>query len=367
MINAPLLFAVLASILILSFRWPFNKTISLLIFSLFLLNASPTGEDYVYYKAGYEAVSFKDEFPFVATEELDSEPMFLAYFLLGKLLTGEFNVFLVLNFLTWMTLIRMTLLRNGVQNDYMRLILLCAIPVVIPVVVYWSPRSGLSLPLILLSYYLLQRKRLLYGALVGLVAALVHSQYIPFVGVLLVTFFAVNFFGGSVLRWASIVCVGVLSLLRFGVSVITMLPFMGEGSIFSFAIAKLHYFEDYGQSPGIRVSGLIIMLIDLVYLFYIRSRFKSNNARSDAAGLGSNAGVEALLDVAVVFSLTANLLFIQDAHVAGRVARFADYFIMCVGVPLAVGSVCSKGVSNIIIVLYALLSIAAFQTIYLFA
>ena len=74
-----------------------------------------------------------------------------------------------------------------------------------------------------------------------------------------------------------------------------------------------------------------------------------------------------LLDLAVIFSLLTNLIFVQDSHVAGRVARFSDYFVMCVGLPLVLKIVVGRRMTNLLVVLYALAALVVFQNIYTFS
>lgn len=355
--------AVVAAIAILSVQYPFNKTFALIVFGIFLLNATTTGNDYDLYKIGFENVTFFDEPPFIATNELDSEPIYLLYMALGKLISDEFNVFLTICFIVWVGLNKVALSKLGIEKSDLRYILLSALPVVIPVVAYWSPRSAISLPLVILTYYFLQKNRAATGILFGVLAGLFHSQYIPFVLMLILTVVISRYLRWSVIEGAIVFSILVIGLLRFGGDAISFLFDVRDGSIFSLAFGKLHYFVDPNKTGAIRYSGLLIILMDISYLLYFRRYaqrcIETNHKRSNLGG------VFQLLGIAAVFSIVTNILFIHDAHVAGRVARFADYFVMCVGVPIILRLVASKQLSNGMIVLYAFLSMAAFNNVYI--
>jgi hypothetical protein len=356
---------VLAAILILSIKFPLNKTLSLLLFLVFLLNASSTGDDYDFYKMGFESVTLTDDFPYIHTDHLDSEPIYLFFMLLGKFVTSNFNVFLALSFVAWVLLLRAAILKLGFKSDELRFILLCAFPAVIPVVTYWSPRSAFSLPLILLAYYFLTKRAFLIGAVFSLMAILFHSQYIPFVLALIITIIISSYFSYSVLMNAIFASLVILSLLRFGVNIISSLPL--QGTIFSFALYKFHYFEDVSNISTIRPSGILIIFLDLSYLLYFRRKiFLRSLNENGGVEQGSKKTLQNLLDTAIAFSVLTNLFFLHDAHVAGRVARFADYFIMCVGLPFVVRTIFTNRTANGLIVIYAVLSLIAFQNIYIF-
>lgn len=363
MLNIPLMLAVIAAIALLSVQYPFNKTFALIVFGIFLLNATTTGNDYDLYKIGYENVTFFDEPPFIATNELDSEPIYLLYMALGRLVTDEFNVFLTICFVVWIWLNKVAFSKLGVEKADLRYILLCALPVVIPVVAYWSPRSAISLPLVILTHYFLQKNRVATGVLFGVLAGLFHSQYIPFVLMLILTVVISRYLRWTVIKGAIVFSILVVGLLRFGGDAISFLFDVRDGSIFSLAFGKLHYFVDPNKTGAIRYSGLLIILMDIAYLLYFR-RYAQRSINTNQKG-SNLAGALQLLGIAAVFSIVVNILFIHDAHVAGRVARFADYFVMCVGIPVVLRLVASKRIANGMLVLYALLSMAAFNNIYI--
>lgn len=363
MLNLPLILAVMAAIFLISVQYPLNKTLALIAFGIFLLNATTTGNDYDLYKIGYENVTFFDEPPYIATNQLDSEPIYLLYMALGRLISDEFNVFLTFCFIVWIWLNKVALGRLGIEKADLRYILLCALPVVIPVVAYWSPRSAISLPLLMLAYYFLNKNRGALGVLFGVLAGLFHSQYIPFALTLILTIVISRYFRRSVIEGAIVFSILVVGLLRFGGDTISLLFDGRDGSIFSLAFGKLHYFVDPNQTGAIRFSGLLIILMDLAYLLYFR-RYAQRSIDSNQQGSNLDSVLQ-LIGIAAVFSIVTNILFINDAHVAGRVARFADYFVMCVGMPVVLRLVASKKLSNGIIVLYAFLSMAAFNNIYI--
>ncbi|MDE2038817.1 MAG: EpsG family protein [Elusimicrobia bacterium] len=363
MVNVPLLTAVGCALLALSFKWPFHKGVAVAIFAFFLLHAQSTGADYEYYKIGFNSVQRTEDFPYVETSGLDAEPAYQYYMLLGRSLTDDFNIFLALSFFVWILLLRWALLKFGLGSEDLRYVLICALPTVVPVVAYWSPRSALSLPLLIFALYFLNSKRVLAVLLMAFLAMQCHSQYIPVAVVIIATALAWCYSRKAVLPIAFAASLVVVSILRFDVIAILSMRLLGASRIFDFALSKLHYFQSVDEALTLRPAGLIMILVDLYYLLFLRRAIFSGASNSDSmSSMMKNA-----LDICTAFSLVTNVLFIEDSHIAGRVSRFPDYFTICVGLPFVVRRFFGKKSAHFIILGYALLSMLMYRQIYMFA
>jgi hypothetical protein len=353
-LNHLLLISSLASASILISTIPYKKIIVLLLFSCFLSVAPPTAseQDFDAYKTGFENIELISEYPYVVSStNLTAERGFFWYMVIFHSFTNQFNVFLILNFLTLSILNAYFLKKIGFQQTDLNNIMLYALPALIPLIFYWSPRSAPSIPLILASYYFLSDKKYLISLFILLLATIIHSQYIPFILVLSLTMIGYNLVGRQLILLSTLFSILTLGILKYGINLIRLIP---AGDIFSVAFNKLHYIEALGTSAGIRPSGIMIILIDLIYLILIRHKIYP--APKDK--------IINIIDISIIFSLTANLFFISDSHVSGRIARFSDFFIITCAFPYLASKFMAKKYIRLSLMLAFISMMAIYSNIY---
>lgn len=322
-LNLLLLVTIIISAIVLKTPLPHKKTIVLILFSAFLAIAPPTAsdQDFEAYKSGFENIEFVYEYPFVISNtNLTAERGFFWYMVIFHVLTNQFNIFLILNFLLLSFLNGSLLKKLGFSKGNLTTIMLYALPAFVPLIFYWSPRSGPSISLILIAYILFLKKKYIFSFGAFFLASMLHSQYIPFITVITLTLSINKLMNRNLLVSALLFSIATIGLLKYGTDFIRLIP---SGDIFAVAFAKLHYIDELGESAGIRLSGLILIFIDFLYLTVIRNKIRTKYPIT----------IINLVDICIVFSLVTNLLFINDSHVSGRVARFADFFIIICATP----------------------------------
>jgi len=353
-LNLLLLFTIIASGVVLKTHLPYKKLIVLILFSIFLAFAPPTAsdQDFDAYKSGFENIEFINEYPFVISDtNLTAERGFFWYMVIFHTLTNQFNVFLVLNFLLLSFSNAFILKKLEFKENDLTNIMLYALAAFIPLIFYWSPRSGPSISLILAAYLLFLKRKHILSFAAFLLASMIHSQYIPFITVIVLTLSLNKLMNRSLLVLASFFSITIIGLLKYGTDLIRLIP---SGDIFSVAFAKLHYIDELGESAGIRLSGLILIFINFLYLTVIRNKIRTKYPMS----------IMNLVDICIVFSLVTNLFFINDSHVSGRVARFADFFIIICATPYFISIFAKRNFTPVLHALSFLLLLAIYRNIY---
>ena len=359
-LNFYLLIIVLISGIVLISRTPLSKTIVILLFMGFLFIAPETAsdQDFYAYKTAFENIQLINEYPYVITESnLTSERGFFWYMVPYHLVTSSFNSFLALNFLALIILGSFILKKIGLNKIELRSTMLYALPALIPLVFYWSPRSSPSLILILVSFYFFTERKFLYGLLFSFVAITIHSQYIPFVVVMSATMFLSSTSNKKPFYYASLLSLITLGLLKYGTGLISQLPFGYFGDLFLVAASKLHYIEELGASGGIRLAGIGIIIISSVYFIF----FKKNIRKKTLEG---EYKILTLLEICIAFSFFVNILFIQDSHVAGRIARFSDFFIIIIGVSFVIKKIANEKITIYVAMISFLSLLLLYRNIY---
>jgi hypothetical protein len=335
-------------------RSSFGGVAAVCVFAVFLIFSPDTGEDYSFYKEGYEGITFSDTFPFVfGVDSVTVDQGFLWYMGIFKLFFDSYSVFLSINFILFMYMMNYVLDRHYAFNKTdVRNLLYLAFPVIIPVVFYWSPRSGPSLlAMILLASTLLSR-HFLYSMALAFFAIIVHSQYVPNVFGL----FTFYIFIGKNMRKTF--------LLAFGSSLVVMFPLiysdfafalasLADGSlklIFMVAMDKLHYFVDGSVDGHFRYSFLLLLILEFFIMYFLLQ---------DVNRLVQDKLIY-LLTFSVAFSLVVNLLFWDSAHLAGRIARFSDWILATVGVGYWAKKVHSQFMGAILVNFVGVLSIIVY-------
>lgn len=354
MINYALLIAVLVSMLLTRLRLPFGSSVSIFVFAIFLLFSPDTGEDYSFYKEGYEGITFASAFPFVfGVDSLTVDQGFLWWMGVFKLVFNSYNIFLSLNFILAMWFFEYALKRHYFfkKTDVENLLYL-AFPVIIPVAFYWSPRSGPSLIAMLLLGSTLHSGRFLYSIALAFFAISLHSQYIP------------NLLGLFVFYYFMAQGARKIFLLAFGSSLAVMVPLiygdqmlafasLVDGPlriIFSVAMDKVHYFVDGSTDGNFRYSFILILILEIFVMYFIFQ---------DASRVVQDKVIY-LLAFSAAFSLVVNSLFWNSAHLAGRVARFSDWILATVGVIYLAKKTCPQKLSGLAINFVGVLSVVVY-------
>ena len=91
--------------------------------------------------------------------------------------------------------------------------------------------------------------------------------------------------------------------------ILVIISFLPTSAIIS---SKLHYLDS--ANSGFRMSGLLSIVIYPLFMIFFR---KNPEFRK----------LETVLVVLTAFSLLINIVFISNAHIAGRLSRVSDYFL----------------------------------------
>ncbi|WP_310467825.1 EpsG family protein [Sphingomonas sp.] len=286
----------------------------LVSYPLFLLYLPDTGYDFQYYEQAFDGVYYDPtaDLWFRSTSTLTAEPAWFTYTGLMRYLTDDFRVFLVLNFFLSISLMYVSFKKLDIDPEMRAAMLVMMVPVIFPTVMFWSPRSSISLALVYFGVSLLHNRKTIIGVLVLLLAGSIHSQYLPFV--LLV---AVFYVGQQVLPFLNRFAITVIGLSILTLTIFAsqyILPYLTVLPSSVIITSKLNYLDV--QEQGIRFSGFMSLLVYPVLLILFRKKLAERREFP-------------LLVLMVIFSFVINLIFFASPHVAGRISRAADYFLFC--------------------------------------
>ncbi|MAY89177.1 MAG: hypothetical protein CML02_20940 [Pseudooceanicola sp.] len=304
--------------------------------SCFLFLLPSTGLDYYYYRQAFENAYLVQEFPWFKTDSIiTAEPFYLWYnSFLGVVFPFGFPFFLVVNFLICFLLSYLAI-RRVPKVDF-GLFWAAILPVVVPTIFYFSPRSSVSFFLLLLSFFLVLQSRFKTAAIFMGGAFLVHSQYIlvsAFI-VLLNFFYPIversNGLSKKIYSASLIICLAValkmIGLLLTHIEfILSLLPSA------NIAISKLRYFE--GSSSGLRITAVLSVIVypAMILLIGIQKQ-KGKLVYFESKGVDDRAQYFILM--IIFFGAVINVVFFGDPHLAGRLSRFSDYLGLGVVMPM---------------------------------
>lgn len=325
--------------IIVSWLYFFNKKIgygAILIsvpFFLFLLPS--TGFDYDFYKESYDNAVFISHFPyFESISTLTAEPLYVWYTSLVSVLTKlSFPGFLAFNYLICSAIILYALPKSSEIQDLKYYLFLFLLPIIIPTVFYFSPRSSISFSFIFLGFFtLFFNKRMVLGSTFLFIGFSFHTQYF-LIGLYLILLYFLSLKANFYTKYRIISVNAILAIFLFfflffisffEAIIAAVFSFLPSASV---AVTKLHYVSsDDGASGGFRLTSILsIIVYPLILIFFLKNINLKNNI-IDKMVLFGLVGV-------VFFGAVVNLAFIGDPHVAGRLSRFSDYFCMSFLIP----------------------------------
>lgn len=298
-----------------------RSTIAIAVtYPIFLVLLPPTKKDFRFYQAAYESVRLDPGSSdwVQGGGEVTAEPWWGLYTAIVKLVAGgDYRTFLVINFLLCFGLLAFCLRELGIEPQTARLTIALMTPVAFPTIFFWSPRSSISLFIVLLGLCRYIKGRYTTSALLLFAAAMIHSQYIA---VAIFCLIVLSPLATTLLRTSrktlvySSSLVVVLLLAWIGPSIIGHLSFLPSVAVVESKLGQL----DGGGESVVRITALGSVL--LVPLAFTRLRqFLPGGRPGD------------LIEALMVFGVLINIVFATDAHVAGRLSRMSDYLL----IPLA--------------------------------
>lgn len=338
--------------------------------SAFLLFLPDTGFDYSAYKDAYDNSYVSLDFPWFQTSSyLTSEPLFKWYIsLFANLFPFGYPYFLAFNYLLCVALLFVFMNYLSYDKSVFKLFLFYILPVVFPVVMYWSPRSSISFVFVVGGLVYLIRNKLFLGVLCLFLGCSFHSQY------LLVSFFI--FVSSIILRKLSpriymsysvisavvlFVFLRVINSLTRGL--ISLLSFLPSAEV---ATGKMHYFVEDESSAGFRLTSLLSIFI-FPYLSWSLIRMIK---RIKKLVFGNNIIYQQQLYILyLVFAISLygcsiNLAFIDVPHLAGRLARFTDYLGMAFLLPLYIKCKFSDNTISFVLFILCLITPLLYKDLY---
>lgn len=341
--------------------------IFLVIGVFFFLNILPdTGLDYSRYQTTFEGGYTVDSFPFFKTySTIDAEPLYLWYnSLMSFILNKNFPLFLASNFIVCIGVSGLSY--QGIPKKFFYLFWLFLLPVIIPTIFYYSPRSSISFFVIFFAFMKLVHKKYLTAILAILIGISIHSQFILISFLFLVTYFIIkikckfNLKEGK--RYILIISFTLTVLLifvnNFSFTLATLLSYLPSADI---ATAKLHYLE--GAREGFRFTSILSIIIYpfLAYKLFIK-RHQQEFSIFEDENL-DNVFVLMLFAV-ILYGASINIAYFNNPHLAGRLSRFSDYVGMGLLLPLSLLLVYNKRLLNPLFIFLVLISPIIFNTLY---
>ena len=320
--------------IIVSWLYFFNKKIGyraiLISVPVFLFLLPSTGFDYDFYKESYDNATFVNQFPFFESiSSLTAEPLYVWYSSAISVISQlDFPFFLALNFLICSAIILYALNKSGERRDIKYYLFLFLMPIVVPTIFYFSPRSSISFCFVFLGFFtIFFNKKFLLGLFFLFIGFSFHTQFL-LISVYLILLYALSLKAEFYTKSRIIIVNFVIALFLF--VFLYFLSFFEKiiATVFSFlpsasvAVSKLHYVSgEDNSSSSFRPTSLLSIIIYPIFLMFFVKKIDFKSTTIDKTVLFGLVGI-------VFFGMVVNLAFIGDPHVAGRLSRFSDYFCM---------------------------------------
>lgn len=343
--------------------------LTLIVIPIILSGFISTGFDYDYYRLDYQSSYFSFKPPFFYTSsELTAEPLYKIYSSAVRVITGfGFPLFLGVNFILCMLLyFSFSPLRKTNASSLNYVVLLYSLPVILPTLFYFSPRSSISFFLVLSGLFLLYKNKHFLALIISFLGIMIHSQYIPFVCFLFVVFLCVrkdiHFKSADAYKKLAVLGVLFLVFLKF-------IPiFIGViGNVLSFlpsadlAMSKLHYLDS--AERGIRVTSILSLVIYpvLCVSLYFNRVHLSNKFLLDEYKVWC---LIFFISLCTVYGFVINLVYFDTPHLSGRLGRFSDYFLFMFLLPISLVSRFSIKVVVFVLFLFVAMAPFLYPTVY---
>lgn len=332
----------------------------------FLLILPDNGLDYSKYEATFYSGRSIDNFPFFKSDRLiDSEPLYLWYSaLMSVLLKKSFTLFLSLNFIISVAISYLALKRFNI--NYFYLFWLFLLPIIVPTLFYFSPRSSISFILVLIGFISLINNKYILSLSLLFAAITFHSQYILISLMFVITYVVLNYMVGFNLEKSKKIILIITSLLTVFLVLInnfldvitSILIFLPSADI---AMAKLSYFEN--SRDGFRITSVLSLIVYPMFTLKILNKFK--NGEFSITGKRTIDNKILIMFFAIIcFGAAINISFFTDPHLAGRLSRISDYLGMGLIVPFFLLSIYEGKFSMTIFLLYVILAPFLYPTLY---
>lgn len=360
---------------ICSMVFMFHKKLGLLFMIVgvfyFLLVLPTTGQDYDVYKQAYDQAYFSAQYPwFFSRTVLTSEPFYLWYnSFWGVILPLEFPGYLAINFLVCV-LISKAVFRK-LRPDNFAYYWMMFLPVIIPTIFYFSPRSSISFIFIFAGMMSLVHKRYWLAIFLLFLGCITHSQFLLIaflIGITCVMFFRVNNDTNKYLRIIMISSMVLFVLLNFmnqiSSTIVSFLSFLPSVGIIA---SKMHYFESEGGSENFRITAILSIFIYPLLSYKLLKLITSKDENLiflSSVTKKSEILFTYLLFALIVYGGVINISFISDPHVAGRLSRFSDYVGMGFVFPLFITLMYGEQALKWIVLFFCLLAPILFATLY---
>lgn len=343
--------------------------LAVIIVPILLLLLISTGFDYDHYKADYESGYFKLVSPFFFTSEgLTAEPFYKIYSAFIRVITSlDFEYFLAINFIICISIFFITSpFKNMNAKIINYLFVLFLMPVILPTLFYFSPRSSIGFFLVLGGFFLLYNKRFYYSLAFVFTGIMIHSQFIPFVFFLYLIYFLTrnNLARNCGGEYKKLFIVGLLFIvfLKFipiFISIlISVLSFLPSASV---AVSKLHYIDSARE--GVRVTSLLSLFVFpcLNLMLYINQDRLVKRFNLDTQLVKK---LTFFLSICTVFGFCINFAFYNTPHLSGRLGRFSDYLLFSLLIPWALISRFSLKTVVFCLFVFVLFSPILYSTVY---
>ena len=179
--------------------------------------------------------------------------------------------------------------------------------------------------------------------------------------ILYILSFKIDIYSKSAILLVNIILAAALFIFLYFIGffetiIASLFSFLPSASI---AVAKLHYISGEDSASGsFRMTSILSILIYPIILLFILKKIDLQKSVINKSIIFGITGI-------VFFGTAVNLAFLNDAHVAGRLARFSDYFCMGFLIPYTLYINSQYFLIKFIALLMCILAPFLFSTLYI--
>ncbi len=338
--------------------------------AIILTQLPSTDADYDRYKTSYDSAKFTNQFPFFVTNsELDAEPFYKWYTSFISVISNlDFSIFLSINFVLCLSLLFVVF--NKLNLKYYYSFLIMQLPVIIPTIYYFSPRSSLSYVLVVVSFFLIVRNYFWTGVAVLIFAISTHSQFLLIGALIILSYFVINRLYTTssknilIYKYIIISALGLIFVLFFVDIfldiILNILSFLPSADL---ATSKTHYLIN--ERKGFRITSFLSIVVYpiLSYKFSVKTH-QNNYLPVLFTSLEKERFFSLMLFACMMYGLSINVVYFDNPHVAGRLSRFSDYTGMALLIPLVSNTIWRNNTLNVLIIIFVIIAPFIFPTLY---